>query len=234
MSRIIFRESAAPTTPASGQMTLFADTNGDLSWLDDGGNLTKLVTTGATTITLPNATDTIAVLGTQQTFTARPIFSTTIGVGSATPSTSGSGITFPATQSPSTDANTLDDYEEGTYTPTLIGNGTAGNPVYSTQTGRYTKIGNVVFVQAIVFVTSNTTGTGTARISLPTAVGNAANAASFFTWTASVDWPSGSNAFFQAVAGQAFADLYAYGDNINTAVVTDLVGAYEINGFYFV
>ena len=147
---------------------------------------------------------------------------------------SGAGITFPATQSPSSDANTLDDYEEGTYTPTLIGNGTAGNPVYSTQIGRYTKIGNVVFVQAVVDVSSNTTGTGTARISLPTAVGNAANAASFFTWTTNVDWPSGSNVFFQAVPGQAFADLYAYGDNIGTAAVTDLVGYYEINGFYFV
>ena len=44
---------------------------------------------------------------------------TTIGVGNATPSASGAGITFPATQSASTDANTLDDYEEGTWTPTI-------------------------------------------------------------------------------------------------------------------
>lgn len=39
--------------------------------------------------------------------------SSTISVGAATPSTSGAGITFPATQSASTNANTLDDYEEG-------------------------------------------------------------------------------------------------------------------------
>jgi hypothetical protein len=43
----------------------------------------------------------------------RTKFPTTIGVGGATPSTSGSGISFPATQSASSDANTLDDYEEG-------------------------------------------------------------------------------------------------------------------------
>ena len=49
------------------------------------------------------------------------ISATTIGVGGATPSTSGAGITFPATQSASTDANTLDDYEEGTFTPTVAG-----------------------------------------------------------------------------------------------------------------
>jgi hypothetical protein len=41
-----------------------------------------------------------------------------IGLGGATPSTSGIGITFPATASASTNANTLDDYEEGTFTPT--------------------------------------------------------------------------------------------------------------------
>jgi hypothetical protein len=46
----------------------------------------------------------------------RTKFPTTIGVGDATPSASGSGITFPATQSASTNANTLDDYEEGTWT----------------------------------------------------------------------------------------------------------------------
>jgi hypothetical protein len=44
----------------------------------------------------------------------RTKFPTTIGVGGATPSASGSGISFPATQSASSDANTLDDYEEGT------------------------------------------------------------------------------------------------------------------------
>jgi hypothetical protein len=36
-----------------------------------------------------------------------------IGLGGATPTTSGTGITFPATASASTNANTLDDYEEG-------------------------------------------------------------------------------------------------------------------------
>jgi hypothetical protein len=43
-----------------------------------------------------------------------------ISVGGAAPTTSGTGITFPATQSASTNANTLDDYEEGTWTPTYV------------------------------------------------------------------------------------------------------------------
>jgi len=70
--------------------------------------------------------------------------STTIGVGGATPSTSGAGITFPATASDSTSANTLDDYEEGTWSPN-VGTFTnmTGTPSYSA--AKYTKIGNKCF-----------------------------------------------------------------------------------------
>jgi hypothetical protein len=72
----------------------------------------------------------------------------TISVGNATPSTSGAGITFPATQSASSDANTLDDYEEGSWTPTWTRSST--NPTFTVQSGntggRYTKIGNLVTV----------------------------------------------------------------------------------------
>ena len=67
-----------------------------------------------------------------------------IGVGGATPSTSGVGITFPATFSNSTNANTLDDYEEGTFTGTMSGGTTS-----PTCTVYYTKIGNQVTVQIL-------------------------------------------------------------------------------------
>lgn len=53
----------------------------------------------------------------------------------------GTGITFPATQSASTDANTLDDYEEGSFTFTVT-----GLTVALTNTAYYTKIGNQVTV----------------------------------------------------------------------------------------
>jgi hypothetical protein len=70
-----------------------------------------------------------------------------------------SGITFPATQVPSADANTLDDYEEGTWTPTVIGSGTAGTTTYTSRTARYTKVGNLVTVSCNVNW-SSATGTG--------------------------------------------------------------------------
>jgi len=56
----------------------------------------------------------------------------------------GIGITFPATQSASTDANTLDDYEEGTWTPVFSAGGITGTSI--TYSGTYTKIGRVVSV----------------------------------------------------------------------------------------
>ena len=56
-----------------------------------------------------------------------------------------SGVTaikFAATQVASADANTLDDYEEGTFTPNLVNNGTSST--FSAKDGWYRKIGSVV------------------------------------------------------------------------------------------
>ena len=89
-----------------------------------------------------------------------PIVATTMGVGGATPAASGSGITFPATQSASSDANTLDDYEEGTWTPTMVFSGGAGTLSYATRNGTYTKIGRVVYL-AMDIVFSKGTAAGT-------------------------------------------------------------------------
>lgn len=75
-----------------------------------------------------------------------------------------SGITFPATQVASTDANTLDDYEEGTFTPTVVGTTTAGAGTYSIQVGRYTKTGNRVDF-TIHLAWSAHTGTGNMEVS---------------------------------------------------------------------
>jgi len=69
---------------------------------------------------------------------------TTLGVGNATPAASGAGVTFPATQSASTDPNTLDDYERGTWTPTQ-GAGLTVVGAFSSG-GNYTKKGNEVTV----------------------------------------------------------------------------------------
>ena len=85
-----------------------------------------------------------------------------IGVGGATPSTSGSGISFPATQSASSEANTLDDYEEGTWTPALTFS--SGSVTYYDQTGQYTKVGNLVTVSFWLRVQAISSPSGTLTI----------------------------------------------------------------------
>ena len=136
-----------------------------LSGATSGSTTIQATDAVTATITLPSATDTLVGKTT-------PSFTTTIGVGNATPSASGAGITFPATQSASTDANTLDDYEEGTWTPTWLGSSTAGSTAYILQTGRYTKVGRLVSLYFDVAI-SSATGTGSVTIgALPFTSGN--------------------------------------------------------------
>lgn len=75
-----------------------------------------------------------------------------------------SGITFPATQSASGNSNTLDDYEEGTWTPTAVCTGQT--ITYTSRTGTYTKIGNTVRAQCIMIInTVSGAATGNTSIS---------------------------------------------------------------------
>ena len=114
---------------------------------------------GTAGITFPNST-TQAVAGAPLT---TPSFTTTIGVGAATASASGAGVTFPATQSASSDANTLDDYEEGTWTPSI-----GGSTTYITQNAYYTKCGNVVTITGSMKINSQAGNANTYQItSLP-------------------------------------------------------------------
>jgi len=84
-------------------------------------------------------------------------------------------IKFPAVQNASSDANTLDDYEEGTYTPTTNIPTNSGTTVVR---GIYTKVGQLVFFTVDV---RNTTGNFTitanaSYVSLPfPAVDNSSN-----------------------------------------------------------
>ena len=158
-----------------------AATSGGLITTADTSGILQLQTAGTTAVTV-DASQNVTVVGsltaaglsgphngtvgatTPSTVVATTVkASTTMGVGGATPSASGSGITFPATQSASTDANTLDDYEEGTFSPVVQGSSNAGTATYSTQVGQYTKIGNRVFYNLRIFYTGGT-GTGDIRV----------------------------------------------------------------------
>lgn len=74
------------------------------------------------------------------------------------------GIAFPATQVPSSNANTLDDYEEGTWTPAAAFGGAATGITYGLQEGSYTKIGRLVYIRGRVTLTSKGSSTGAMTI----------------------------------------------------------------------
>jgi len=76
----------------------------------------------------------------------------------------GTGIAFPATQSASSDANTLDDYEEGTWTPGVtFGGGTTGL-TYASQNGSYVKIGRFVYASFNLQLSNKGSSSGSVQV----------------------------------------------------------------------
>jgi len=82
---------------------------------------------------------------------ASQVFAAGIGVGGAAAGTG--GIAFPASAVAVADANTLDDYEEGTWTPAIANSGAS-----VASSGIYTKIGNVVLFSGEINTIGNTAG----------------------------------------------------------------------------
>jgi len=92
------------------------------------------------------------------------------------------GITFPATQSASSDANTLDDYEEGTWSPVLAPSSSGSITMNGSFTsGKYTKVGRLVVCTASLYVSSVSSPTGNLFITgLPFTVLAPSSAGSFW------------------------------------------------------
>ena len=165
------------------------------------------------------------------------VSSTIIGVGGTTPSTSGAGITFPATQSASSDVNTLDDYEEGTFSPVVKGYTTAGTATYSRQQGHYTKIGNRVFISIDVIWNS---GTGTGDLYVDGLVFPTSSSVMVKNYAVLTEGITLTVGYYLAGAGSGISttQIYIYQSSVGTttalAVPYDAAGAITISGNYFV
>jgi len=158
-----------------------------------------------------------------------------VGVGNTAPSASGAGITFPATASASSDANTLDDYEEGTFTATLKGSSAdPSTPV--TSTARYTKTGNVVYIQ-ITFDGVNTTG-ASGNITITSLPFTPANGHRYIGSVFCSNMATFTGTMVSTIDNN-LTTVYFYGISSNTAngAVTHNAGTsrtLHVTGFYFV
>jgi hypothetical protein len=135
-----------------------------------GGIAYSTVLKTVSTTALILGTNSIAAL-TLNGSTQAATFSSGIGIGGAAATTG--GIQFPATQVAIADANNLDDYEEGTWTPGIkFGASTAGI-TYSSQAGTYTKIGRQVTVNGFFILSNKGAAAGAASITgLPFTIAN--------------------------------------------------------------
>jgi hypothetical protein len=130
----------------------------------------------------------------------------TAAILSGTTNVSGGQLAFPAAQSASADANTLDDYEEGTWTPVLTYT-TLGDlaVTYSIQIGTYTKIGRQVIASGQVTTSSftHTTASGIVGLTgLPFTSANVSNTNYF----GSPQWAGITRANYTHVCACVFAN----------------------------
>ena len=135
--------------------------------------------------------------------------------------TASTGILF---GSDTADANLLDDYEEGTFTPVL--EGSSSNPTVnyrnSTTSGHYTKIGNVVHIQSQIDMNSYSGGSGEWQMGgLPFTASATATASFNFNWNQNnrVSWDTDARSLgIYASANTNHIRARQLGNNLNSAL----------------
>jgi len=144
--------------PAWAQIDLSNGVTGTLPTSNGGTGLTSFTANG---VVYASSTSALAT-GSALTFNGTNLSTT----GNVVIATSGNGVDFSVTSSGTgtMTSELLDDYEEGTFTPTIVGATVAGTGTYSEQNGFYTKVGNRVMVN-LALTWSAHTGTGNMRIS---------------------------------------------------------------------
>ncbi len=133
-----------------------------------------------------------------------------------------------------TAANALDDYEEGTFTPSFTLGVT--NPVYQYQTGRYTKIGRMVYIETDIRLTGGTGNSSQVVLGgLPFTSNSAAPYSALYyqyngSWN-NITYPS----LFLVIAGSTTANYYKSTDGgaiVGTAITNWTNTTVRIGGWY--
>jgi hypothetical protein len=122
---------------------------------------------------------------------------------------SGYGIDFSANANAAgTTSELLNDYEEGTFTPSMSGTFT-----YTTRTGKYTKIGNLVHIDILITWSANTSGAVNATITgLPFTVASSRTCGTF-GYVAGLDTGGDKMITSTAATGETYIGLWIINDN---------------------
>ena len=154
-----------------------------------------------------------------------------VSIGNLVISTSGKGIDFSATAGTGT-SELLDDYEEGVFSPTVIGSVSAGTGTYTQNVGFYTKVGDRVMFTIAINMTGHT-GSGNMRIAgLPFTSSGVTGDLSYFEAAASSLTYSGElKAYVSGGSTEAQFLSMASGASL-AAVVLDPSSELRLTGVY--
>jgi len=145
------------------------------------------------------------------------------------------GIQFPATQTAFSNANTLDDYEEGSWTPSCTFSSSNGNLTFAGDTkGTYVKIGKMVNIIGLLRFTESTASGDLAITGLPFA--SLSTSSNYAAGTIYADQLSGVSGQIQFLIGGGVptTEIYPYYSgtgtrtritNANTGTNTDFAFA---------
>jgi len=154
----------------------------------------------------------------------------TLNLGNLVIGTAGKGIDFSADPSAAgMTSELLDDYEEGTFTPVIVGATDAGAGTYTTQRGSYTKVGRLVTYNIGLGWTAHT-GTGNMRITgLPFTVVEGAVVA-----IVPVNITVTGQVYGSLIAAETYMNIVAIDNGSLSFLTMDTAGSFFLTGFYYV
>ena len=161
------------TAPSWGKIGLTTHVSGILPVANGGTNASTASITAFNNITGYSASGATGTTSTNLVFSTSPSITTptlvgdaTLSTGNITQGTAAKGLNFTAnTPAAGMTSQLLNWYEEGTWTPVLSTTGTAPTiSGYAAQTGRYTRVGNLVTVSCYIRATVTAIGTGDVQV----------------------------------------------------------------------
>lgn len=124
----------------------------------------------------------------------------------------------------SDDPQTLDWYEEGTWTPTLSASG-GGSATYTTRQGSYTQVGNRMYIQGYLLLSSVGTLSGNLTINIPLIAAVGVSQLSSINFSRATGVTAAGSSVITAEVGMTATSMSLYGSTLGTGAFAALTAA---------